>query len=265
MSSNLKPIFNSFSKKTKYSFQRLEIHIVDHCNLNCRACAHFSNISPEKYLDIHLFEKDLSEIIKKIDYKLLNILGGEPLLHPDIEVFFDKARQICPDIDITMTTNGLLLPEMKKEFWESLNKNEISIRLSVYPVTLKNAQKYIEIIKMNNAKIWDIWDGRNFYLKKSQIANSPEEATYKACDATICHQLYQGKIYPCPIAAYGSFYNKHFNRDFFYSDGIDIYQNSAEEIHHYLTNPVINCRTCTQAGAIVDWSKSGFKEDEWDA
>ena len=34
---------------------RFDIHLVDHCNLNCKGCLHFSPLSEEKYLEIQSF------------------------------------------------------------------------------------------------------------------------------------------------------------------------------------------------------------------
>ena len=40
----------------------LEVHLTDHCNLNCKGCSHFSNISDEFFLDKNDFERDLKEL-----------------------------------------------------------------------------------------------------------------------------------------------------------------------------------------------------------
>ena len=55
----------------------VEIHIVEHCNLNCKGCAHFSSIAKESYLDIESFEESCKKLskIKKHIYTF-KILGG---------------------------------------------------------------------------------------------------------------------------------------------------------------------------------------------
>ncbi len=249
----------------KHQFERIEIHVVNHCNLNCFGCAHFSNICKPYEIEIKEFEKNVSIVTEKVNYKLLNILGGEPLLHPNIDILCDKARKICPNIIITLTTNGILLPQMKEKFWQSLKRNNIQIRLSIYPYTMKKGRKLIDLIHKNEVKIWDIWDGRKFYLRKTKYFHNNAEKTWKNCDAKICHQIYKGKLYICPISAYGNFYNNYFNKNFYFDDGIDIYKNSSEQIYNFLNKSSPNCATCTNNGRVINWKLSTFNEEEWDA
>ena len=37
-----------------------EVHITDHCNLNCKGCAHFSNLCKPTFADLDEFEADMS-------------------------------------------------------------------------------------------------------------------------------------------------------------------------------------------------------------
>jgi ABC-2 type transport system ATP-binding protein len=39
-----------------------EIHLTEHCNLNCKGCFHFSCIAEEEYLTKEEFERDISRI-----------------------------------------------------------------------------------------------------------------------------------------------------------------------------------------------------------
>ena len=35
----------------------LQIHLTEHCNLNCKSCAHFSPIAKEHFVDINILEE----------------------------------------------------------------------------------------------------------------------------------------------------------------------------------------------------------------
>ena len=246
-----------------HQFPRVEIHVVNHCNLNCRACAHFANLSKEYYIEIEEFEKDISTLMQKVNYRLLNILGGEPLLHPNIDILCDTARKICQDKIITLNTNGLLLPKMKNEFWQSLKKNNIIIRLSIYPYNIKLIPELKNLFFENGIKL-NIWDGRKFYLRKAKCYQDDVENIWQNCDAKICHQIYKGKLYTCPTSAYGFLYNKYFNRDFYFDDGIDIYSHTSNEIYDFLFKASKNCATCLNKGRLINWQLSKLKVDEWD-
>ena len=40
---------NKILKSTGLMF---EVHLVDHCNLNCKGCSHFSPVSEKKFVDV---------------------------------------------------------------------------------------------------------------------------------------------------------------------------------------------------------------------
>lgn len=40
----------------------VEIHLAEHCNLNCFSCAHFSQLADEEYTDLASFEKDMKQL-----------------------------------------------------------------------------------------------------------------------------------------------------------------------------------------------------------
>jgi organic radical activating enzyme len=106
-----------------------EVNIVDHCNLRCRACAHLSPVLPTNSIDPRDLSKDLTELAASYHTRLLRILGGEPLLHPDILDVLTAARDSGIADRIEIATNGLLLPRQKPRFWESVD----AVRISLYP------------------------------------------------------------------------------------------------------------------------------------
>ncbi len=62
----------------------LEYHIVDHCNLRCDQCCSFSPMLKSWQVDPDQFEKDLLQVGKFVAPSFLKIVGGEPLLHPEL-------------------------------------------------------------------------------------------------------------------------------------------------------------------------------------
>ena len=84
---------------------RIEIHIAEHCNLNCKGCTHFSTIADAEFLPVTEFEneiKRISELTNKIG--LINILGGEPLLNPDCTKYLKIARKYFPETEINLVS-----------------------------------------------------------------------------------------------------------------------------------------------------------------
>lgn len=56
-----------------------EMHIADHCNLNCKGCTHFSPIFEKELPDFKTRMKDVAWLKSKFSNVLyFSILGGEP-------------------------------------------------------------------------------------------------------------------------------------------------------------------------------------------
>lgn len=54
---------NSLRKLTpQVSLSFIDIHLVEHCNLNCFCCNHFSQLADEEYTDLVSFEKDMKQL-----------------------------------------------------------------------------------------------------------------------------------------------------------------------------------------------------------
>jgi MoaA/NifB/PqqE/SkfB family radical SAM enzyme len=71
----------------------VEMHVVDHCNLNCKGCSHFSPIADELFTDIGEFTRDLQQLRRLVsNIEVIRLMGGEPLLHPNITDFIRSTK-----------------------------------------------------------------------------------------------------------------------------------------------------------------------------
>ena len=97
----------------------MEFHLAENCNLNCKGCAHFSQLAAKELADPAVLERDfarLSEISEGLVGKI-HLMGGEPLLHPELPSIMTSARKHFPNTLIKFVTNGVLLPKMDDEFF----------------------------------------------------------------------------------------------------------------------------------------------------
>jgi MoaA/NifB/PqqE/SkfB family radical SAM enzyme len=230
----------------------VEVHVTEHCNLNCRGCNHFSCIAEEGYLEPEQFENDfkrLAELSKS--YFAIKILGGEPLLHPRITGFFDIARKYFPSTPIQITTNGILLLEQPEAFWQNCKKNKIIVSISQYPIKLdKKAIK--RIAKMHGVKM--VYNGsttenRMCKLPLDLTGSQNMKKSFQKCAISwgCCVTLREGRIYNCCIAAHIKFFNDYFNQNLVIGDDdyVDIYKvNNKDEIIDFLEKPFPFCRYC---------------------
>lgn len=130
----------------KPRLEQYQVHLTDKCNLNCKGCGHFCCITPQdNFIDVEEYVRDMRQLKKKFwGVERLYLLGGEPLLHPEVSVIMEKTRMIFPDADIRLTTNGLLLPKQSEEFYETVKRYNIHLEISLYQPTQKLLSEGLE-------------------------------------------------------------------------------------------------------------------------
>lgn len=257
---------------------KLDVHAVEHCNLNCKGCSHFAPIAAPKFLDPTELGKNLSKLSKfQSSFYALQILGGEPLLHPRLAEIMDVSRRYFDKIRITLMTNGILLLEDDKlppSFWEACKKNDIVIRVTKYPVNLdydeierKVRQKGIKFELFKDRSGVNNWTKYQLHEKDiRKRLNRFKVFKLKYCKSINCLQLVGNKIYPCHLSAYVDHLNVAYNRNFVISkkDYIDI--NSLKNIRQLkklLVFSIPFCKYCGSGTPRTDWQKSKMTIDEW--
>lgn len=253
------------------------VHIVEHCNLNCTECNHYSPLAEEEFLDINSFEKDCSRLSELFDGEMCAIflMGGEPLLHPQITEFMRVARKAFPIGKVALVTNGLLLRDMPEDFWEACKKYDVIIEHTCYPIKLD----YDELEKITDSKGVKYNQFDRFHhtqFKRYPICDpllgehsSLSTRNFLSCRlASNSEQLRNGKLYPCPQAAYASHLKKYFDLNLHLSekDGVDIYSvKSGDELLEKLSRPIPFCRYCDVTDELIasDWKASRRDRYEW--
>lgn len=51
-----------FKSIPKSSLKQFEIHVTEHCNLNCRGCDNFSPIAGESFIEVDWFDKQMERM-----------------------------------------------------------------------------------------------------------------------------------------------------------------------------------------------------------
>ena len=80
--------------------KNVEFPVVYHCHLNCAGCDHFSPLAEKYFMPTEVFEKDILRLkeLTKGNMDAITLLGGEPLLHPDIETVYATYNKITMQI-----------------------------------------------------------------------------------------------------------------------------------------------------------------------
>lgn len=275
---SLIPAFRKVTRKNmqcKELIPILHIHLTDHCNLNCKGCDNFSPLSPEVFADIDVVERDCARISGLSNGKVseIQLLGGEPLLHPDVVSFMEVVHKYFPDVSIKLVTNGVLLLKQQDDFWEGCRNNNIEIVVTKYPIKLDHDA--IEQCAKDKGVSFTYYGSTGSVEKTMQCAPLDLAGKQDPCDSFLrcnsanrCISLDNGKIYTCSLIPYVKYFNAHFNKDLEVTekDYIDIYKaESIREILEFVSKPMPFCRYCNRKGIIWDVGYGISKKDisEW--
>ena len=84
------------------------------CNLKCKNCYAANNVRPDtRILNWEKLKKLLDKIIE-LKVKKIDLLGGEPLLHPCLEKTIKYFSNRVPDGFCGIVTNGTLITKEKE-------------------------------------------------------------------------------------------------------------------------------------------------------
>ena len=190
-----------------------EMHIADHCNLNCKGCTHFSPIFEKELPDFKTRMKDVAWLKSQFSNVLyFSILGGEPFLNPDIIKYIVEIRKLLPDSYIQIVTNGLLLLHLDEEVFSHIRENKITVSISEYEPTHKKIKEIEEILKKYRVSYiirpYDSKQKFNIPLSLSDKSKYPPK-----CISNGCVNVWNGKIARCPTLMYVEKFNEVFHTD----------------------------------------------------
>lgn len=123
-------------------FKKIYLEITNVCNLDCSFC--HKTCRKKKFLSREEF-LSLTDKIKNSTRYIYFHLMGEPLLHPDIGWFLQKASE--KDFKVTIATNGFLIREKATELLSSpLYKITFSLHSYEANKTDISVEEYINTI-----------------------------------------------------------------------------------------------------------------------
>lgn len=255
--------------------ERFSVHLVEHCNLNCKGCNNFSPLAEKKFANLESYENDIKRIAELTNKKLkrINLIGGEPLLHPNLIEFLRVSREHLPNTRLIILTNGILLPTLGEDFWNACNKYNIAIEVTKYPIKV-DFDKIEEIAKRYDVE-YGYFCNTGTVTKTSNSypidVNGKQDmvSSFKSCEcANNCIFLKDGRLYTCAIASNIEHFNKHFgyNVPLTEKDSIDIYKAKDEkQIMKFLAKPIPFCKYCNVKDRVygIDWTVSKKEIKEW--
>lgn len=188
-------------------FKYLEVPITTRCSLNCKECNNLIQYyqKPQNYEADQIINdiKRICSVSKRI--KKLRILGGEPLVYPDLHIIVEELKKIDKIKHIEIVTNGTLLFDNK--CIKSLKYSKFSVDISNYG---EYSRKYDELIKQLNKR------GVRYHTQEKQkpwktlsscrCRGRSQEEIKKAFSMCLedCHSLLNGELHICARSAHGT-------------------------------------------------------------
>lgn len=176
----------------------LETHLVDHCNLRCQHCCTLSPQLPPRAVRVEDLARDLAQAASVLEPSLFKLTGGEPLLHPALVECLEAVRRsgICQQV--SLTTNGLLLPKAPDAVFRLLDRLTVSVYASAplpEPVLARVAQRCQAHDVLLTVKRID-----RFQQMDAPAPHAPREARQVFATCWLrnrCHLIHDGHFYTC--------------------------------------------------------------------
>jgi len=211
----------------------VETMITQACNISCVGCTNYSDLRHNGYVSWKDGKKQIQDWLERVDILDFGIMGGEPLINPEVREWIQGCRDILPTSQIRFTTNGLLLHK-HLDVIDLLS----DIGNCVFKITVHQNDKILnEIVREIYSRFkWEsvveygitrhkTKNNFRFQVKRPDLflktyKNSyhdmmpwnsiPSEAFSNCCQQT-CPLLYNGAIYKCSTAGLLADTLKRFN------------------------------------------------------
>jgi organic radical activating enzyme len=185
--------------------EAVEITAAWHCNISCQSCSHGSPSMPHRVADPGDVERDLRHLAERLRVEHVRVLGGEPLVHPDVTEVLRAVRRSGITDTLRVLTNGLRLADQPATFWSEVDE----VHVSVYPNTRKYLGTRREAIIATAAAsgtrlTFKTFDHFRLSFRAEDHDDHLTEAVYRTCQIANrwrCLTVESGRIYRCPQSA----------------------------------------------------------------
>jgi hypothetical protein len=226
-------------------FESLDVHVTDNCNLNCASCSHFSPcVRGEVHHPAEGIRNSLEHLAKIVpEIKGLWLLGGEPLLHPELDKIASITRNAYPNASIAVITNGILVTRMPPELIRALRENDVLVNVSLYPA-LRGKAESLAVFLRRQKLAWRMNAYDHFERKLTPKPVFDKGRQFAKCGH--CSALRGSRVGWCVIALFADYYNAYFGEKLLPEDrGVDIFAHeSGASLMAALQKPLDLCARC---------------------
>lgn len=175
------------------------------CSLKCRDCCNLIPYLPKESYDIESIFTNLEYITEEMMVELLQIQGGEPLTHQEIDYIIKRCALNSNISKIEVATNGTIMPSKKTIDVLKEYSDKITLRFSNYGCTMEK-QRYIkDELKKNGINVQGYefvyetgeWFNLGSVYDDKEVSQIKVEETYKKCPNKSCWTLSKNLFAGC--------------------------------------------------------------------
>lgn len=243
-----------FIRDGKIQTEGIQFAAANHCNLRCADCLTLSPYCSPKFLSPDTLTADLSRLETVLHAREVRILGGEPLLNPDLARLTSIARKSGIGDEVTMFSNGLLLGRMDEAVWPNLDLMNLSIYPEAPPPDAA-LNRALELAQQHGTRV-RFFRRHEFRTRVVSMPHGIDLTTrliYRTCRAAHCdhcHWVSEGWLYKCAMPLFLNEYLAKLGRADYEpaQDGVQLHDGPGlfDDVRRYLmsSEPLDCCRYC---------------------
>lgn len=200
----------------------LETMATQACNLSCSGCTNYSDLPHKNYVAWQVAKQWIEPWLERIHIDDFGIIGGEPLLNPEITDWLHGCRELMPTSQLRLTTNGLLIKSVTDllQIFDTIGNIVFKITVHVNSLQLEEIIKEIlaarpwQSVTEHNINRWRLDNGVRLQINRPQKFVMTYQGSYKnmmphrsdpkkafdLCIQKTCPLLWNKKIYKCSTA-----------------------------------------------------------------
>jgi len=240
--------------------ETMEIHVAEHCNLNCKNCSMFCGLVETCDFPCYQeFEEGIKQLKNFFPHiKKFRIIGGESLLNPELDKYICLIRNVYPYTDIRLISNGILVTKMSDQLIQTIIDNDVTFIVTQY-ISLKHS---IDEINRFLSKTGIRYIVTEAVLEFQKIYNALgdsdiDENFYRCHWKGSCATMYGTKIATCYVPFVIHYFSDKFNLAIEETGKIDLMEEglTAQEIIKRMHTPFDMCRYCAPKGNWTEWER----------
>lgn len=231
--------------------EAVEINAAWHCNIRCESCSHGSPAMPTVFADASKVAKDLTSLARWMRTDHVRIVGGEPLIHPDIVGILLAIQSSGISLRTRIITNGLALLDQPTSFWSAVDE----VHVSIYPNMKRFHARHRDVLigiaeETETSLVFKYFD----YFRKSFRPASDDsvltDAIYRTCQIANrwrCLTVEDGYLFRCPQSALSTMQSGLIPA----ADGVEIQKIASREDLRQWTTSLIPLQACCGCSGSV--------------